>query len=169
MDAGERRIADEVESVEVKVVEPNDVAAFRKPNVQKVACEGARCTIDYTSGLPGRGRIFEDQQQMLAAIFEDDAVDEVTLRVFRASTVGPNTPAKATEETLPGSPILITECVRIRRAQRAEAGQEARVPPVPAECRSVPLSQGANQANSEAPREGAGNSASGGPGILDGG
>lgn len=169
MDEGEREIAERVESVEVKVAEPNDVAAFRKPDVQSVQCEGARCTIDYTSGLPGRGRIFEDQQQMLAGIFEDDSVDEVRLRVFRAAAVGPNTPAKANEETMPGAPILITECVRTGRAERAEAGKDASVPRVPADCRSVPLSQGGNQANSEAPGEGRGNSGAGGPGILDGG
>jgi hypothetical protein len=169
MDEGEREIAEQVESVDVKVAEPNDVAAFRKPDVRSVECEDGRCTIDYMSGLPGRGRIFEDQQQMLAGIFAEDSIDEVTLRVFRASSVGPNTPAKATEETMPGSPILITECARTGRAERADAGKDARVPRVPAECRSVPLSQGANQGNSAAPREGRGNSANGGPGILDGG
>ncbi len=169
LDPEERKVAQIVEKTKVKVAEPNDVAAFRQPNVQDVRCEGA-CTVEYTTGLPGRGRIFEDQQQMIAGIFADESVNKLTLRVFRAASVGPKTPAKPTEETTPGSPILITECIRSDEKRRAQAGRQAKVPPVPAECRALPLSQGGNNANSDAPREEEDNpNASGEGGILDGG
>jgi hypothetical protein len=170
LDPEERKVAQIVEKTEIKVAEPNDVAAFRKPDVQDVRCEDDGCTVEYTTGLPGRGRIFEDQQQMIAGIFADESVNKLTLRVFRAASVGPKTPAKPTEETSPGSPILITECIRSDEKRRAQAGRQAKVPPVPAECRALPLSQGGNNANSDAPREEGDNpNASGEGGILDGG
>jgi hypothetical protein len=147
LDARERKVADDVEGAKVKVVEPNDVADFRRPHVQKVDCSDEQCTVEYTSGLPGRGRIFEDQQQMLARIFDDESIDLVTLRVFRAAAVGANTPAKATEETSPGSPILVTQCRRAATATRAPAGSNVKVPPVPATCKAIPFSQGGNNAN----------------------
>lgn len=166
LDPKERKVAEKVEGVKVKVAEQNDVPEFRRPDVQSVECKDGRCTIEYTSGLPGRGRIFEDQQQMLAEIFADDEVDEVVMRVYRAGAVGRDTPAKANEETMPGSPILITECKRTGEPRRADAGDKAKVPPVPADCRSLPLSQGPNQANNDAPRENRDPQGEGGTGIL---
>jgi len=172
LDPKERAVAQQVEGAKIKVAEPTDVADFRKPHVQNVECKESACVVEYTSGLPGRGRIFEDQQQMLAKIFEDESIDAVTLRVFRAGTVGANTPPKATEETSPGSPILITECKRTGTPKRADAGGNVKVPPVPADCRSLPLRQGPNQANpnsdaaQQRPPEDTG---SGDTGILGGG
>lgn len=166
MDAEERKIASQVEGVKVKEAEPTDVAAFRKPEVRSVECDDGACTIEYLSGLPGRGRIFEDQQQMLARIFADDSVDEVTIRVFRAATVGPNTPARPTEETAPGTPILITNCKRTSDNTRANAGEEADVPPVPADCRALPIPQGPARSRSDAPRDQQEEDGSGEAGIL---
>ena len=166
MDAGERKIAEEVEGAKVKVAEPTDVGEFRQPEVRSVDCEDGACTIEYTSGLPGRGRIFEDQQQILARIFEDDSIDEVTIKVYRGGTVGPGTPAKKNEETAPGTPILVTQCKRTGKSTRADAGEGAKVPAVPADCQAVPIPQGPNQAKSDAPSERSQGEGDGGAGIL---
>ena len=38
-------------------------------------CEDASCTIVYATGLPGNGRIVEDQQAMLARLYRDRSLE----------------------------------------------------------------------------------------------
>ena len=111
---------------------------------------------------------------MLAAIYKDESVNTVLMRVYRAAAVGPGTPAKAAEETSPGSPILITRCRRTDKPARADAGSNVKVPPVPASCESLPLSQASNNASPDSaaasqPPPDSSNGGSGEGGILGGG
>ena len=104
LDPEEKKVAEKVEGAKVKVAESSDVAAYRKPNVQSVECKDGKCTIVYTSGLPGRGRIFEDQQRMLAEIFEDEAVDEVVLRGLPRRRGRPEDAGQGDRGDRPGDP-----------------------------------------------------------------
>jgi hypothetical protein len=69
----------------------------------------------YESGLPGEGRIREDQRQIWERIFHETDVRQVTMQVLRAASVGPETPAKPGEETEPGRVLLETTCDRSRK------------------------------------------------------
>jgi hypothetical protein len=87
-----------------------------------VSCgDGEACQVTYSVGLPGTGRILEDQRKIWARIFSDTKVQRLTLRVVRGFAVGPRTPLKPNEETQAGQPLLQTTC------DRSKAGDIERV------------------------------------------
>jgi hypothetical protein len=148
--AREKRIARAIEMPPTKDREIGDVPAFRKPVVDKVDCEDSSCSIVYASGLPGNGRIVEDQQPILARLYADEELDRLTIRVVRATSVGPGTAAKPAEEAPPGIMLLETRCVRSEKA-KSLPDEQLDLPPVPAECTSA-INNGIGQQQSAASR-----------------
>ena len=113
----EARVAGFVTAVKPKVAEDTDVAEFRKPRLRSVECGDDACTIAYHSGLPGEGRILEDQRQVWERIFRETELRRATVRVYRAASVGAGTQAKAEEETEPGRLLVETTCDRGRKPE----------------------------------------------------
>jgi hypothetical protein len=111
----ENRVAGVVTAVKVKAAEDADIVEFRRPHLRTVDCRDDACTIVYLSGLPGEGRILEDQRQMWERIFGETDLRRVTIRVFRGAAKGADTPLDPEEETQAGRLILETTCDRGRR------------------------------------------------------
>jgi hypothetical protein len=111
----ERQVKSAIDDVDVKVAEQYDVERFRKPIVRSVECKTEQaCVVVYALGLPGRGRILEDQRPMLERIYRRTPVAKLTVQVVRdASAAG--VPPKEGEETPSGAPMLTTECDRSTR------------------------------------------------------
>jgi hypothetical protein len=112
LSALERRVASLVESGSVKAPEAEDVAAFRRPEVATVRCDDGSCSLVYTTGLPGFGRVLEDQTKAFARIFRATDVTRMTMRVVRGARVVPGRAAKRQEETIPGTALAETTCDR---------------------------------------------------------
>lgn len=111
----ERQVKTAIDDVDVKVAEQYDVERFRKPIVRSVDCpQDDKCKVVYALGLPGRGRILEDQRPMVERIYRRTPVRRLTLQAVRdVSAAG--VPAKSSEETPSGAPLLTTECDASRR------------------------------------------------------
>ena len=115
MSPQERRIASFITGVDVKVEEDNDVRAFRAPRQALVRCPSAKvCDIEYAVGLPGRGRLLEDQRQLWEKLFERTGVERATVRV-RRNQAAAGVPPKKGEEVASGAVIMITTCDRNKR------------------------------------------------------
>ncbi len=117
MTAQERKISALITGVPVGEGLPrerNDVPDFRRPRVRTVTCEGDACVIEYSLGLPGRGRILSDQRPMWERIFSETSVQRATMNVVR-DTAAAGVPPKANEEVVPGAPMLRTTCDRSKR------------------------------------------------------
>lgn len=108
----ERQVAALIQSADVRAAELGDVEAFRRPRVTEVECADGACAVAYVIGLPGAGRIREDQATFLAPLFDRTDVQRIRLRVFRNVVVGPDRRLKAEEETPAGTPLLDTTCDR---------------------------------------------------------
>ncbi|HEX2086986.1 MAG TPA: hypothetical protein VHF89_14995 [Solirubrobacteraceae bacterium] len=91
--------------------EQNDVEAFRRPRVKSVTCEELECEIVYSVGLPGRGRLLNDQRAIWERLFRRTPIVKATITIVR-DTAAAGVPAKANEETAPGAPMLRTTCDR---------------------------------------------------------
>ena len=115
MSSFEKRVAAMVEGVDIKGVEEQyDVPEFRRPHNARARCSDTHCDVRYSVGLPGRGRILEDQRRMWSAIFSETEVERVKMEVVRnAETAG--VPPKADEETASGAVIMTTTCDRSTR------------------------------------------------------
>ena len=171
--AQEKRAVAAIESAPDKKPEVGDVPAFRRPVVQKADCKDSTCSIVYATGLPGNGRIVEDQQAMLARIYRDRSLDEVTLRVVRAGQVAPGKGLKQVEETPAGMLILETDCKRTDDARRL-ADEQRTLAKVPALC-STRINSNVGQAQRDvrgnaAPeaQDAPGVSGGGGEGVIEG-
>jgi hypothetical protein len=164
--ATEKKVAAIIEGPPTKERERGDVPAFRTPQVTKVDCKDGTCAVEYTLGLTGNGRIVEDQQQMLATLFEDESLQKISLRVVRATAAGPNVPLKPVEETPAGVMILVNTCVRTEKAT-ALPDEQLDLPAFPAACETVlnndigTAQRDAGRAASEAPSQGNGANGSG--------
>lgn len=112
MTSFEKRVASMVEDVKIKGVEEQyDVPEFRQPRDATARCTPAECRIRYAVGLPGRGRILEDQRPMWSRIFSETEVQRVTMEVVRNAEAA-GVPPKAEEETASGAIIMTTSCDR---------------------------------------------------------
>jgi hypothetical protein len=170
--AKERSVAATIERNPAKAPEQGDVVKFRKPAVRKVDCDGDACRIEYGTGVPGNGRIREDQQQMLARLFRDPSLNEVTLRVVRAAPQSLGVRLKPDEETAPGVFLLETRCRRTRESTRLEDPQVG-LPSIPATC-TTNINSRIGQQQRDAGRQAPPNPSSapdagGGEGVLEGG
>lgn len=111
----EKRIAGLVAGVDIDRGEPGDVADFRRPRNVSARCVGSsECTIQYSIGLPGRGRILQDQRMMWQRLFSETNVQKATMRVLR-DQIAAGVPPKEGEETVTGALMLTTTCDRTRR------------------------------------------------------
>lgn len=106
----ERRIAALIQGSEVSAAEPGDVPAFRQPKVSGVNCVPDSCAVAYAIGLPGAGRIRQDQGRFLDDVFGKTDVQRIRLRVYRNVVVGPQRKLKPEEEAPAGTPLLDTTC-----------------------------------------------------------
>lgn len=106
----ERTVATLVERADVKVAEAGDVSAFRKPKVTGINCVPDSCAVAYAIGLPGAGRIREDQTRFLDDVFGKTEVQRIRLRVYRNTVVGPQRNLKKEEEAPAGTPLLDNTC-----------------------------------------------------------
>jgi hypothetical protein len=118
----ERRVAGYVRGVRVKEVPGEDVRAFRQPQVQSVRCRERSCAVGYVIGLPGAGRIREDQNRILRPLFAETDVQRIRLRVWRNVVVGPRRRLKDQEESGAGTALLDTTCDRGRAGDIDWAG-----------------------------------------------
>ncbi|HEV2814661.1 MAG TPA: hypothetical protein VGW10_15505 [Solirubrobacteraceae bacterium] len=109
----EKEIGDIVTGVEIKG-DTGDVNRFRDPILKSVECKGDTCAVVYSIGLSGRGRVLQDQRDLLAPIFARTDVQRISMLVTR-DAVRAGVPAKADEETPTGSPLLETTCDRTGR------------------------------------------------------
>jgi hypothetical protein len=89
-----------------------DVEEFLRPEVDGVECKGAACTLHYVVDVPGRGRILEQQRDMVKRVFSDADVDKLTIRVTRGIPTGPEASPPTGEETIEGALLLVTSCDR---------------------------------------------------------
>lgn len=111
----ERKVSRLVEGTKPKAAEePRDVVSFRQAHVRSVRCKERRCDIVYAVGLPGTGRILEDQRRMWERLFTRTSVLEASMTVTRDAAAG-GVPAKAGEETPTGAPLVRTTCDRSKR------------------------------------------------------
>ena len=94
--------------------EPTDVSRFRIPRIRSVTCKGRRCDIVYSVGLPGRGRILEDQRVIWERLFTQTDILKATITVTRDAAAA-GVPPKQGEETPTGAPITRTTCDRSKR------------------------------------------------------
>jgi hypothetical protein len=168
----ERRVATAVERNPVKVKERNDVARFRKPSVRRVECEDGGCLVEYGTGVPGNGRIREDQQQMLARLFRDPSLDRLTLRVVRAAPRALGVALKPDEESPPGLFLLETTCRRTEQTTQLD-DPDVELPPIPATCETR-INSAIGKAQRNAGRQNPANPSSeaggnGAEGLLEGG
>lgn len=115
MSSFEQRVASIVEDVEIKGVEEQyDVPEFRKPRDARARCTDTECEIRYAVGLPGRGRILEDQRPIWASLFSETDVERATIEVVRDAAAA-GVPPKEGEETASGAAIMTTTCDRSRK------------------------------------------------------
>ena len=115
MSSFEKRVSSMVEGVEIKGVEEQyDVPDFRKPRNATARCTQTECDIRYAVGLPGRGRILEDQRPMWSKLFSETDVQRATMEVVRNAEAA-GVPPKAEEETASGAVIMTTTCDRSRK------------------------------------------------------
>jgi len=91
--------------------EQNDVPRFRRAVIRRVRCRELTCDVVYAVGLPGQGRILQDQRQMWERLFAGTDVVKATLTVTR-DTAAAGVPPKKGEETPAGAPMLATTCDR---------------------------------------------------------
>ncbi|MDQ3739370.1 MAG: hypothetical protein M3389_00370, partial [Actinomycetota bacterium] len=91
--------------------EVNDVPDFRRPRIRSVTCREDACDIVYSLGLPGRGRILQDQQPMWRRLFSETDIQKATMTVVRDQEAA-GVPPKANEEVVTGAPMLRTACDR---------------------------------------------------------
>lgn len=92
--------------------EQNDVPAFRRAVVRRVRCEDRTCNIVYAVGLPGQGRILQDQRHMWERLFSETDVVKATMTVTRDTAAAGVPPNPKGEETPSGAPLLATMCDR---------------------------------------------------------
>lgn len=90
-----------------------DVPAFRRPMLRRVRCEDKSCDVVYSVGLPGRGRILQDQRPMLERLYSQTDIVKVKLTVTR-DTASAGVPAKSGEETPGGAPLIASTCDRTK-------------------------------------------------------
>jgi len=118
MTAEEQRVARLLERAHAPVPgqEPTDVPRFRRPHIRTVTCrDGCRqIEVLYSVGLPGRGRILQDQRPMWEVLFSRTPVVKGTMTVTR-DTAAAGVPPKRGEETPAGAPLLTTRCDRSTR------------------------------------------------------
>ncbi|HEX8083700.1 MAG TPA: hypothetical protein VF529_05365 [Solirubrobacteraceae bacterium] len=109
----EREVFDALRGVEAgrPVGEPTDVARFRAAVFRRVVCRKTACVVDYTVGVPGRGRLLEDQRPMIERVFRRTDVLRVTFNVVRDMSAA-GVPPKRGEEAANGRPLLTTVCDR---------------------------------------------------------
>jgi hypothetical protein len=108
----ERRIAAVVAGAGSEQREGGDVAGVREARVLGVECAGRRCVVDYTVGVPGIGRIREQQARMLERIYDEPQIRVVVLRAGRRNS---RDPVDQQEETPIGAEIAVTTCDRDRQ------------------------------------------------------
>jgi hypothetical protein len=118
MTAQEREISRLLESAGIaSPTDSTDVQRFRRPRVRSVACSGTGCEtieVTYSVGLPGRGRILQDQRRMWEQLFRRTDVVKGTMTVTRDMGAA-GVPPKPGEETPTGAPLLTTRCDRSKR------------------------------------------------------
>ena len=110
----ERQVASIVTGVDVKTEEPTDVRGYRAPRQPSVRCAKNRCDITYSVGLPGRGRILEDQRQIWERLFAETPVRRATMNVVRDQAAA-GVPPKPDEEVASGAAIMVTVCDQGKR------------------------------------------------------
>lgn len=111
----ERQVNAAINTVDVKAEERTDVARFRKPVVRTVDCPADdRCEVLYAVGLPGRGRILEDQVPIIQRVYRRTTVKRLKLHVVRDAAAA-GVPPRSGEETPSGAPLLTTDCDASRR------------------------------------------------------
>ncbi len=109
----ERRVGRIVQRSGRPKAESTDVERFLRPYLRRVRCDGApACDVVYASGLPGGGRILEDQQAMVRRIFTDTPVSRVRISTVRGGPRETGVPPKAGEETPVERLLVQTECDR---------------------------------------------------------
>jgi hypothetical protein len=109
----ERKVFDALQGVKAgrPAAEPTDNSRFRAATIRRVVCTETACRIDYSVGLPGRGRILEDQRPMIRRLFADTAIVRAEFNVVR-DIAAAGVPAKQGEEAANGMPLLTTRCDR---------------------------------------------------------
>lgn len=109
----ERRVVALIESGPDGRATGGDVVDFRRPRVRRVRCEGTLlCEVHYAVGVPGTGRIFEQQAPILRAVLSKTGVTELRINVVRGGPRETGVPAKEEEETITDAPLLSTTCDR---------------------------------------------------------
>ena len=96
--------------------EANDVPKFRRAVVRRVRCKDRACEVVYSVGLPGQGRILQDQRDMWERLFSETEVVKATMTVTR-DTSAAGVPPKKGEETPAGAPMLATTCDRTKHPE----------------------------------------------------
>lgn len=105
----ERRVTSLVSAVRPKSGEAGDVRGFREPLQPAVRCARRSCEIRYVVGLPGRGRLLEDQRQLWERLFRETDVTRATVEVLRDHAAA-GVPPRQDEETRSGQAIMTTTC-----------------------------------------------------------
>jgi hypothetical protein len=108
----ERRVARSAVTARAGQRETGDVADVREARILGVECARGGCEVDYTVGVPGAGRIREQQARMLARIYDEPGIRRVVLRVSRRNS---RDPASQPEPTPVGAPIGVTRCDSSRK------------------------------------------------------
>jgi len=123
----EQRVASAFDDVEDRTMATGDVADFRKPRLRDVMCDGTTsCAVVYAVGLPGTGRILEQQQPLAKRVLVQTGVARLTMTVVRGPKSETGVPLKSEEET-----SAETVLVRIMCDRRAvDAAALARMDPL---------------------------------------
>jgi hypothetical protein len=109
----ERRIGAIVEAAGDRRAVAGDRVDFRKPRLRRVRCEGtALCEVHYAVGVPGNGRILEQQAPMVREALTAAKVTQLRMTVVRGGPRETGVPPKREEETRVDTPLLHTDCDR---------------------------------------------------------
>lgn len=143
LSAVERQVERAVIAAELPQRDGTDVAAFRKPEPQRVECKDDHCRVVYSIAVPGRGRLLIQQSDMVRRIFDRTDVQRVRLDIVRGLPSGPLASPAGDEETPGGLALVTTSCDRSELAREPDWSEPAARAVVSRICVTRDFNQGA--------------------------